>query len=262
MQKKPASLKKPPSAESGNKRIPRYAWLHQCLLNDIETGKYPVGSYLPTEEQLALAYDVSRHTVREATRRLAEKNMIVRSAGAGTVVTSAAPVQNPPVFASTFGSMSDLKLYTAQTRLEILGQENITASNELANKFHITPGENIIFLPAYRRLVENDLLISYSHIYLNPDFGNLINRLKGNHPSIFDLIQQEYGREIVKVTQEVEASHMPEKARQALQLAPNSLALRVIRVYFDNNRRLMAASDNFYIENKFRLITSWQKGNE
>lgn len=62
--------------------------------------------------------------------------------------------------------------------------------------------------------------------------------------------------------QEVEASPMPEMARQALQLAPNSLALRVIRVYFDNNNRLMAASDNFYIENKFRLITSWQKGTE
>ena len=50
---------------------PRYVWLHACLHNDINSGIYPVGTFLPTEEQLGKTYGVSRHTVREATRKLA-----------------------------------------------------------------------------------------------------------------------------------------------------------------------------------------------
>ncbi|NLN67465.1 MAG: GntR family transcriptional regulator [Alcaligenaceae bacterium] len=262
MQQKSVPLKKSLPRESGNKRIPRYAWLHQTLLTDIESGKYPVGSHLPTEEQLSTIYGVSRHTVREATRRLAEKGMITRSPSTGTVVNSATPIQNQSVYVSTFGSMDDLMLYTAQTRIEPFAHETILADQDIAQQLLVPLNEKLVRLHAYRKLVKNDLLISYSHIYLNPAFKNIKNHLKGNHPSVFELLKTEFNQEIEKVHQEVGACLMPHQGIQALQLKPDCLALRITRVYFDKSNRLLAASDNFYIENNFRLITTWQKDNE
>lgn len=261
MQAKPA-LKKASARESGNKRIPRYAWLHQTLLNDIESGKYPVGSYLPTEAQLGTIYGVSRHTVREATRRLAEKGMITRSPSTGTIINSATPIQNQSVYLSTFGSINDLMLYTEQTRIEPFSHETIRANHEVAHQLHVPLNEELVRLHTYRKLVKNDQIISYSHIYLNPAFKSLKNRLKGNHPSVLALLKTEFNQEIVKIHQEVGATRMPNEGIKALKLKPDCLALRITRVYFDKNNRLLAASDNFYIENNFRLITTWQKDNE
>ncbi|HQN12873.1 MAG TPA: GntR family transcriptional regulator, partial [Quisquiliibacterium sp.] len=56
----------PPSAG------PRYQQVADALARDIARGLYEVGSLLPTEAQLCTLFNVSRHTVREATRRLVD----------------------------------------------------------------------------------------------------------------------------------------------------------------------------------------------
>ena len=45
---------------------PRYAQVAQALIEDIQAGRYPVGTLLPTEQELCRQFDISRHTVREA----------------------------------------------------------------------------------------------------------------------------------------------------------------------------------------------------
>ncbi|MGE8136597.1 FadR/GntR family transcriptional regulator, partial [Novosphingobium subterraneum] len=43
-----------------------YQDLARSLLDELASGRYPVGSRLPAERDLALRYEVSRPTVREA----------------------------------------------------------------------------------------------------------------------------------------------------------------------------------------------------
>ncbi len=69
---------------------PRYLLLAQDLIQDIDTGRYPVGSLLPTELELCEQFGVSRHTVREAVRRLREMGLVTRHQGIGTRVKAKA----------------------------------------------------------------------------------------------------------------------------------------------------------------------------
>ena len=52
----------------------------------IETGEYPAGSRLPTENELCQKYSVSRVTVRKALDELSHSEFLVRKPGKGTFV--------------------------------------------------------------------------------------------------------------------------------------------------------------------------------
>ncbi len=56
------------------------------LREAIEAGAYGHGQRLPAERDLAVYFDASRTTVREALRRLEEDGLVIRKVGSGTFV--------------------------------------------------------------------------------------------------------------------------------------------------------------------------------
>ncbi|SEK99687.1 GntR family transcriptional regulator, arabinose operon transcriptional repressor [Pseudobutyrivibrio ruminis] len=66
--------------------IPKYISLKNKLNNDILENKYPIGSKLPTEVELAKEYKVSRSTVRQALDLLVEQGIIDKHWGSGNTV--------------------------------------------------------------------------------------------------------------------------------------------------------------------------------
>src|SRR5215218_10432638 len=69
--------------------LPLYSRLYEVLRREIEEGRLPAGSQLPTEEELGRTFDVSRTTVREALRALAERGLIEKRQGKGSFVAEA-----------------------------------------------------------------------------------------------------------------------------------------------------------------------------
>lgn len=255
-------LGKPTRATPRSKTQPRYAWLHQSLLDGITSGKYPVGSLLPTEAQLSATFGVSRHTVREATRRLVDTGMIVRYPSIGTVVMSAQPGATQPSYVAGLGSMKDLLAYTDQTRLEVFGETVAVADEAMAESLRCEAGSKWLVLHTNRCLVENGRVISYTRVYLRPEFERIKEKLHGNHPSIYKMLQDDYGQEIHRIRQQIEASLMPENALFQLGLDSGSPALRMLRAYFDPQDRLLTVSENFYVADRFKLQTEWERGEE
>ena len=235
---------------------PRYVWLHECLLRDIKSGKYPVGSLLPTEAQLGKTFGVSRHTVREATRKLVDSGLISRRPSIGTIVM--AGKQATP-YVAALGSLDALMKYTNTTRLEVLGQALIKADAQLAQDLRCEIGSEWLELHTKRHLAGQDAPISFTKVYLRPEFAGIQNHLHGDHPSIYTLLDQLYGQDVASVLQHIEATLMPSEAAALLQLKPGSPALRMLRCYFDRNGRLLSASANLYVADRFQLVTSWSK---
>ncbi|NQX26618.1 GntR family transcriptional regulator [Microbacteriaceae bacterium VKM Ac-2854] len=64
------------------------AWgqVHRDLMRRIEAGVFAVGARIPSEAELIAYYDVSRPTVRRATRELVADGYLVIRQGAGTFV--------------------------------------------------------------------------------------------------------------------------------------------------------------------------------
>ena len=68
--------------------LPKYIALKEKITENIIKNKYPIGSKLPTEVELAKLYNVSRSTVRQALALLAEQNIIKKHWGSGNMVAA------------------------------------------------------------------------------------------------------------------------------------------------------------------------------
>ena len=77
--------------EALNSRKTRYAEVAVHLERQIAAGDFASGTLLPTEAALCETYGISRFTARAALKSLAEKGLIERRQGRGSVVLNARP---------------------------------------------------------------------------------------------------------------------------------------------------------------------------
>ena len=108
---------------------PRYAVVAKALTEDIISGRYPVGAVLPTEHALCAQYEISRHTTREALRRLQMSGLVTRRAGVGTLVKSSRVSQR---YLQVGDTVSDLYQYAQDMALQVLEVTDIEADADTA----------------------------------------------------------------------------------------------------------------------------------
>jgi GntR family transcriptional regulator len=241
------------------KAEPRYVWLRSLLERDIRDGKYKVGTMLPKEDQLAITYDVSRHTVREAMRGLVAAGMIERFPSKGTVVTAQQPVMPAQKFAAGVSSMHDVLQYTEQTRLSILLRTKEMASATLAKE--VGADKNMLWVKflASRWLAESALPIGFACIYVRPEFEGVGAAVEQDGGSIFALLDTMYGVRVTRVWQKIEATMMPESAPFAFRNDIGAPALRMMRVYYSGDGTMLSFSDNHFLSDRFQLISEWER---
>jgi len=249
-----------PSAKKVKQANPRYLWLRDCLLKDIQTGKYPVGGSFPTEEQIATAYKVSRHTVREATRQLSEDGLISRRRSTGTIVTARQPTLKN--YVAALGSMKELMEYTMTTQLSVFAQQRVLANATLAGALGCEPKSEWLMLKTHRKVINDPEPISYTEVYLRPKYANIAKHLRGRHPSILQLHQDLFDEPVHSVVQRIEAARMPRAAAELLGLSPATPTLKMTRIYENAEAQVMSASLNFYISERFDLVTRWTRSEE
>jgi DNA-binding GntR family transcriptional regulator len=68
------------------RKVPLYKKLYADLKRSIDDGKYPVGSLLPSENELCEKYETTRATVRHSLKELMILGYITRRHGKGSIV--------------------------------------------------------------------------------------------------------------------------------------------------------------------------------
>lgn len=76
------------------KHMTKYEYVIQQLKERLKNGTYKEGDRLPTENELAGQFGVSRHTVRQALGKLENENLIESIRGSGTFVRRRLPKRN------------------------------------------------------------------------------------------------------------------------------------------------------------------------
>src|SRR5580698_6074170 len=108
---------------------PLYLQVVRALKDEIVSGVHPVGSQLPTEEELCERFSVSRYTVREALRRLRDDNLVASRQGAGTIVVPPRPSNS---YVHEVMSINDLVAFATGVRFAIETMEMVVADDKLA----------------------------------------------------------------------------------------------------------------------------------
>ena len=216
---------------------PRYIQLASSLTEAITAGIYAVGAVLPTEKALCEQYTASRHTVREALRRLSEQGMVKRRQGSGTVVIS----DRPKIKYNQFvGSIDDLMQYGAETRFEVLRSDRLKADDELATLLDCELGQLCVKLHGLRYAREFSRPICTTAV-LRPVDEEEEQREAPEHTRsfVFFLMNELDIADVGRVEQTINAVNIGETESRELGVHHTSAGLRTTRRYFDTDEHLL-----------------------
>jgi len=177
--RKPRSRPEPPQApeDSGATATTRYRTIADDLRSEITNGRYPIGAALPTEAELCRRHSVSRHTVREALRRLVDLGLIERRQGAGSRVVSATPKTG---YLHTIRSLQELFEYTRDTRLEIAEMTTVAIDEDEAEIIPAPVGSRWIRITGVRWSADRGEAICHSVVLVHSRFAGALTVRRGD----------------------------------------------------------------------------------
>jgi GntR family transcriptional regulator len=148
--------------ESPIRNISLATQVEQVIINRIKEGVYLPGEQIPTEEQLADEFDVSRATIRAALNKMTASRIIIKRHGVGTFVSNAAKVTNPLDqsigfldLISTSGLDADFK--------EVISQV-IVPPEDIQTKLSLEEGQRV--LEVHKVFLADNLPVIYSENYI------------------------------------------------------------------------------------------------
>jgi DNA-binding GntR family transcriptional regulator len=207
---------------------PLYLQIARALKKDIVGGVYPVGSQLPTEDELCARFSVSRYTVREALRRLREDHLVSSRQGAGTTVV---PRHSSDSYAQDVMSINDLLALATGARYAIESMKMIVIDDALASRTGLALGEEWLTVRGFGYKEGVDCPVCWAEYYIHRDFA-AVGRLLPRHTGpIFPLIEDLFGQTIVEVHQELSATLTPPALAPSFKVEAASAALEVRRLY-------------------------------
>lgn len=235
---------------------PRYVQLARTLLNEINSGKYPVGSYLPTEFELCDQFGVSRFTVREAVKQLVRQGLLVRQRGVGTRVCAVAPVSQ---YVQRMSGINDLNQYASDTSLQVDKSEIISVSGEVAAMLGASEGETWLHVQGLRFTKGSDVPISFTDIYIAPRFRSVKGVTGRMVRAVYTLLEEQFQANIKTVEQEIRATVLTEDMAQLLAVPPHTAGLLLTRRYLDERGDLTEYALSVHPDSRFSYRETFQR---
>lgn len=243
----------PPAPLAGGRplqgvRQPLYLSLARSLMQDIDKGRYPVGSSLPPEDSLAQRYGVSRHTVRQALRELKDDGVVWSRAGVGTIVRARTET---PRFFSGIKTVSDLLQFVEATEMHVIGRGEVVADSALAAQLYCPAGQAWTEITILRKVPQQKLPLSYLQVYLRTEYADAVGPQKVFRQPIYSMVEARFGVRIVEVRQEITAANLTREMARALKAQEGQAAMRIARYYLDRTGAIVEVGIGHYPSGRY-----------
>jgi DNA-binding GntR family transcriptional regulator len=221
-----------------NEGLPRYAQIQRSLEQRLIDGLYPIGSLMPSEQELSQEFNSSRTTIREALRYLRERGYVERRQGVGTRVISDT---TRSTFFQSFSSLDELFQVAIETYYVVMGVETVVLEQELAEMVGGLAGEEWILINGVRWTEAGGKPICYVQSYVPKRFEHVVEQFPGHQGPFFELLERHAEGSIQEVVQEIRALPMPQDFSRQLGLKPGSWSMQLLRRYVSEGGVLIAS---------------------
>jgi GntR family transcriptional regulator len=144
-----------------NSPVPLYYQLRTELEGRIKRGDWKPSQQLPTEDELAESYGVSKATVRQALRDLAQAELVRREQGRGTFVAETKIQFGPRRLASFTEEMRDFGMRSSS---KVLNQGVVQADGSLAGKLNVAEGSDLYRIERLRVAGDEPMGLQTVHV--------------------------------------------------------------------------------------------------
>jgi len=232
--------------------LPLWAQIADDLRARLRAGDFE--EHFPTDDELTRSYGVSRHTAREAVRKLSEEGLLRRQRGRGTRL--ARPVLEQPLH-SMYSLASSISAQGLEERSEVISAEVATCPSEGATLLHLSDANRAIYVERLR--FAGDEPIAWDRSWLPVEIAGGLLDVDLTSGSIYDFLLERCSTRVTGGWERVSPVLARPRERQLLRL-PEGVALFSIE-------RLAVAGDTpvewrrtLIRGDRYCLLASWPAG--
>ncbi len=214
----------------------------RLLLDGIATGRFPVGTLLPTEFELCEQFKASRYTIRAVLQELQQLGLVSRRKNVGTRVEAAKP---KAVFRPTLASVEDLVQFGTEHLRAVQAVKEVAVSAEIAGEIGCATGARWLRISSVRMDGGKDAPpMGWTDVYIDPAYAEIGDMVRASPGTLVSsLIESRYGRQIAEIHQDVRAATLTDtRIAKALRLDVGDAVLKIVRRYRDAEGEMFEAS--------------------
>ncbi|HUK99486.1 MAG TPA: GntR family transcriptional regulator [Nitrospirota bacterium] len=230
--------------------IPVYYQIRNTIKDWIVNKDYSYGDKIPSENELAELFKVTRLTVRQGISLLVQEGLLIRKRGEGTFVTADENLVRSLGLEFT-GFMDDLFYEVSRTKTKSVIIEKITSTKSVKEKLDLA-NDDIIRIKRVRLL--NNKIFAYTINYISPALGSQITEKELLKKPMLKIIEQDIGIEFEEALQTIEASFADPETAEKLEIAPGSPILFVERIMYAKNQKPIELVQTSYSGEHYKYV--------
>jgi len=228
--------------------IPLYYQVQHTIQQRIARGEYAPGTQLPSESELSRELGVSRVTVREALRLLAQENTLVKVQGRGTFVAD-----NPKVTQQSrnfTGYLEDLYDQLERVSVKKIEIARIPASDDLRSTLALSDDDKEVVRIKRTRYVDNEPY-AFTINNLPLEIGSHLNKTNLKRAPLVQILEEDLKIQISDAYETITAAAADAEVAESLDIPFLSPVMYVRRVLFTVEEKPLQMVDSYYRADKF-----------
>lgn len=227
---------------------PLYQQLESKLRQEIESGKRPVGSRIPTENELSQTYNVSRVTVRKALAGLSELGYLERKSGKGTFVAEK-KFQRGIAGVTSFTDLCKLTGVTPGAKTIKIALEDPTPKE--AEQMNLTPDEKMLVVERVRYADGKAVLLECNKF---PESFAFLFSENLNDSSLYEILKTRHNIAFSNSTKTIDITFASSREAKLLSIAKGYPLLRINSVLHSADNSISNLCQQLCIGDKFKII--------
>jgi len=238
--------------------LPIYYQIKQTIKGWIVNKEFGPGNKIPSENELADRFSVSRLTVRQAISQLVQEGFLNSRRGEGTFVTNNENLINSFSLETT-GFMDELfstQLSKVTTKWATLSK--MVAPKLVKEKLQLeTNDEEVVQIKRVRLLRGRPF--TYTINYLPVDIGARVNEKDLYRRRLLEILERDLKVEFTEAVQTIEASFADQEVAEKLEVASGSPILFVEKIMYSKQHKPIELFQSSYRGDLFKFIVRFNK---
>ena len=230
-----------------------YMSIYYQLVDDIIDGKYKVGDVIPTQNELAERFGVSRVTVREAIKELIRRNIVVTVKGKGTFVV-ACPTAVGTFMRADGYSRNRYMGIDKRVKSKIIEISVLPANEQLATELMISERSLVTRIMRLHLLDDNSTCLDDT--YLVNKYLNNINFHDEDleNGSLYELLENKANIKLDFIEEKVRAVSCSADVARYLKIIHGEPVLHIRRRSFDAHGNAIEYCENYQRSDIYYMV--------
>jgi len=236
---------------------PLYKQLKEKILQDISNQIYKPGDKIPSQNELAKLYDVSRVTVKQALNELIYSGVLSTQKGKGTFVKDLP--YNKYITNRLGGFTESIEKIGYKAYTKVIDVACIVSNKYLATKLQVEIGHPIVHLKRIRMV--NDVPLTLENSYLNKSLIGNIELTKDNleNKSLYRLLKEKANIELSHAEEKINAVLCDTETAELLKISKDEPILFIKRKTYIKDNVPIEYCENYVRSDVYNIVIRFNK---